>query len=260
MACCKADDPLNTSFPITNKQAKVLLKEMRAAPVAFERPVIIACGIYDPGFLTGHIGKQLKKVTNDDVVMTTVSFNGMSNFDRCRERLIERIERVAPCDDAQCTTEVDVVAFSMGGLVSRYAALPRDDGGKRVKIRRLFTISTPHLGADWAQLPTLDQRVKDMRTGSAFLSQLNAALPQADYALYPYTRLNDKIVGTTNTAPPGYRVWWVDEMPFQLSHVNAVRDARITADIARRLRGQTPLTTDPPAPLPEEGNPDAGTS
>ena len=87
LASCNADDPFNESFPVRYDDAKALLKEMQAAPVQVERPVIVAGGIHDPGLLVGHLAKQLKKATNEDVVMTTVTFTGLSSFDRCREQL-----------------------------------------------------------------------------------------------------------------------------------------------------------------------------
>jgi hypothetical protein len=38
--------------------------------------------------------------------------------------------------------------------------------------------------------------------------------------------------------------------PFQDAHLMAMADPRIIADVARRLRGEPPLTSDPPEPLP----------
>ena len=84
--------------------------------------------------------------------------------------------------------EVDVVAISMGGLIARYAAMPLPDDSRQLRIRRLFTISTPHRGAKLAALPTFDQRQIDMRPGSAFLASLDDALADADYDLLPYVR------------------------------------------------------------------------
>ena len=117
---------------------------------------------------------------------------------------------------------------------------------------RLFTISTPHRGADLAALPTWDARQIDMRAGSDLLRQLDAALPTTRYSVYPYVRLGDVLVGAANTAPPGTTPWWVANQPLSLPHAGAYTDPRIVADIARRLRHEPPFTTDPPAPLPTE--------
>jgi hypothetical protein len=179
-----------------------------------------------------------------------VSFPLAGSFEECRRIVIEEVDRAFPCDEPGVTAEVDVVAVLMGGLVARYAAAePTGPGAKRLRIARLFTISSPHRGAELAELPTLHRLQLDMRAGSPFLRALDDA--PLDYELVPYVVLKDRIVGQTNAAPYGESPHWVSGN-FG-AHVGAHRDARILADIARRLRGEEPFATDPPAPLPERG-------
>lgn len=121
---------------------------------------------------------------------------------------------------------------------------------KRLRMARLFTISTPHRGANLAPLVFFDPLAIDMRQGSPFLAKLDAALPDAGYELFAYVRLGDELVGEENAAPPGMHAWWVQNQPLQFSHMNCGRDERILADIARRLRGEKPYATSPPAGLP----------
>jgi hypothetical protein len=65
-------------------------------------------------------------------------------------------------------------------------------------------------------------------------------------------RRYDGWVGESNAAPPGWpAAWWVPNQPFQDAHIGCCTDPRIVADIARRLRGETPFTLNPPAPLPD---------
>ncbi|MHC4415499.1 MAG: esterase/lipase family protein [Planctomycetota bacterium] len=244
------DQSVNPSFPVSRAEARAVLRDMRRHPEPFERPVIVAGGIHDPGFVAPRVAGTLRRLTPQRNQVKSVSFFGLGTgtFDGCRDHLIEAVERAAPGDDPRETAEVDVIAFSMGGIVARHAARPRDDGGKRLRIRRLFTISTPHRGARLAGLPTWDRRQLDLRPGSAFLAGLDEDLTRADYQLQTYTRLGDLIVGASNTAPPGRTPWWVSNPPLSLSHLGAAHDPRILADIARRLRGQSPLTVEPPAP------------
>jgi hypothetical protein len=98
-----------------------------------------------------------------------------------------------------------------------------------------------------------------MRHGSQFLSGLDAAIQakatpdDAAYPIYPYVRRHDGWIGESNAAPPGWpAAWWVPNQPFQDAHIGCCTDPRIVADVARRLRGETPFTLDPPAPLPGE--------
>ena len=52
-------------------------------------------------------------------------------------------------------------------------------------------------------------------------------------------RRGDWIVGDGNAAPPGREAWWVAARPLQFSHLQAVDDRRILADILRQLDGQS---------------------
>jgi hypothetical protein len=246
-AGCSADRPLNPSFPLPMGEAKSILREMQDAPKRLERPVVVAGGIHDPGFVTQRLARSLRQATDPDEMVTTVVFTGRGKgtFDDCREHLIESVDTAFGPTDGSSTVEVDVIGFSMGGIVARHAARPRDDDGRQLRIRRLFTISTPHRGARLAGLPTLDRRAVDMRADSEFLASLNEQLPQAPYELYSYARLGDFIVGARNAAPPGLHPWWVANPPFGLAHIGAPHDPRIMADIFRRLRGEPPLAVRP---------------
>jgi hypothetical protein len=89
-----------------------------------------------------------------------------------------------------------------------------------------------------------------MRPDSGFLESLDQQLASANYPMIPYARIPDTIVGVVNAAPPGEHAWWLYAQPFSRAHVDAYKDPRIIADIARRLRGETPYTTEPAAPVP----------
>lgn len=247
--------PINPSFSVTETEAKSVIEKIEADGIALDRPVVVLAGWADPGFVNAYWVRQLRRAgaTEDRVLGLKFIFRG--DFERCRDHVIEAVEAAWPSEDSEWTTEIDVVAFSMGGLVSRYSAAPsRAEGGqdkRRLRIRNLYTISTPHRGAVMAGVPTLDRRVIDMRPGSEFLAYLDRAFADAEYTLTPYTRLNDPIVGSENTAPPGLTPWWVDTPPQRRSHQEAYRDPRIRADILLRLSGETPLTKPPAAALPD---------
>jgi pimeloyl-ACP methyl ester carboxylesterase len=178
-----------------------------------------------------------------------VSFFTCLDLAACRDRLLRAVDRAFPGEDPTWTTEVDVIAQSMGGLVARYAALPPpEETGRRLRIARLFTISTPHRGARLAWLPTLHPLHRSMRPGSPVLQELQSACPQTRYELYPYVGYHDLVVGREHAAPEGRTAWWVDTGPPGLAHLGAMVDPRILADIARRLRGEEPFTRARPAP------------
>lgn len=251
-AGCSADRPLNPSLPLPFAEAKAALRVMGTEPRPLERPVVVTGGIHDPGFAAAGIASQIRRVSTDRDQVISVGFFGANTFDACRDRLIKAVDKAFGSAGPQETVEVDVVGFSMGGLVARHAARPRNDGGRRLRIRRLFTISCPHRGARLAALPTIDERAIDMRHGSDFLAELDADLAGAGYVLYCYARLGDMIVGAENAAPPGCHPWWVANAPFSFAHLSAGDDPRFLADIARHLRGEPPFSTERPANLPGE--------
>jgi hypothetical protein len=259
MAGCGRFMTTNRSFALSIPDSRAALRQMRDDPTRLERPVLVLGGFIDVGIGPTMTGHQLRRVTGDARVVG-VAFAFSSSFDECRRRVLAVMAEHFPSDDPTQTAEVDVVAISMGGLVARYCAAPPDDAppGPRLRIARLFTIGTPHRGAALADLPTRDRLQIDMRAGSPLLAHLDAALESAPYALYPYVRLNDAVVGPANAAPHGRMAWWVDTPAFDLAHLRAQDDPRIIADIARRLRGEPPYTTEPPEGLPDDIDPLAG--
>ncbi len=91
-----------------------------------------------------------------------------------------------------------------------------------------------------------------MRVDSTFIQNLDntpVRCTQA-YPTYCYVALGDEFVGEVNSAPQGQTPWWIGTSPLISPHAGAFLDPRIRADIVRRLRGESPLTTDPPAAVP----------
>lgn len=250
LAGCSADRPLNPSFSVTVGEAQGLLREMRAERVEFERPVVVLSGWMDLGFGISWLQRELRRYTPDREGVIAPPYFSVSRWDSKRARVIEAVERAYPSDDDEWTVEVDVIGISMGGLVARYCALECEHGGKRLRIRNLYTIATPHRGAARAVWPTTDARVRAMRRGSDFLQMLDDGY-DGSYGVYGYVRLGDVTVGPANSAPPGGRLWWVQNRPFEWSHADVHRDPRIVADLVRRLRGEEPLSEEPVAELPE---------
>ncbi|MEM7235608.1 MAG: hypothetical protein AAF517_25770 [Planctomycetota bacterium] len=246
--------PKNSSFDISSSDASALLLEMSSDPVELERPVVVVAGYLDPSLGSWWLASRFANYTGDDRFLSVGSLSG--NFDDARTRLIEAVDARWPSDSTSWTAEVDVIGISMGGLLTRYAAAPSSDfegdgpPRRRLRVRRLFSLSSPHRGARFAQLPCFLQLHRDMRSDSEFIRRLNEADADRDYDVIPYVRLGDLTVGAENAAPPGQLPYWVSDRWFQPAHVGAVLDARIHADIARQLRGEERLSSPVASRLP----------
>jgi pimeloyl-ACP methyl ester carboxylesterase len=239
---------MNPSFPLSMEQAKAAIEQMEADPMALQRPLIVVAGYGDAGIAEKYLKDHLSLSLRGQPIVP-VAFGGAKSFAECRDRMIEVVDEHLTSDDPDTTAQVDVVANSMGGLVAVYAAAP-DVEGRRLRIARLFTISTPFSGADIANVPFVSKFVKDMRPRSQFIAQMQERLAGIDYQIIPYVRLDDTWVGANHTGPLDTPPWWVPTGPFTMAHLFAYKDPRFHADILRRLRGQTPFTIPPPAPLP----------
>ncbi len=247
-----AHHPVNPSFPLTSADAKVAWSAMQEDPKPLARPIVVLGGIYDPGWAAASVERDLRTIANEahENNIIHVGFLDTLSFDGAAEKFITAVDKQFASNNPTQTIEVDVIGFSMGGVVARYAAsdIYAAKSGRRLRIHRLFTVSSPHIGAKLAWVPVPDTRVSDLRCGSGFLDQLNAE--SHPYEIISYARLGDEVVGERNAAPPGQTPYCLSKQGF--SHASAYNDARILADIGRRLRYEEPFTLDPPAPLPQE--------
>lgn len=244
-SCVTTPCPPNPSFPLSDQEATADLERMKAQPVAVDRPVVFVAGIGEPGISSGSIMRTLEATIAGP--MAEVHFFDETTFDGARQKLLKEVA-AALGTDIDHLPEVDVVAFSMGGLVARHAAIP-DPVGRRLPVRRMFTICTPHEGARMGAFPIGTPQSDDMNQTSDFLERLRCE--KRPYAMVCYARLDDATVGEEFAAPAGEALWWVPTPSGEYSHMHAFTDRRILADIARRLRGEAPFSTLPAAPLPD---------
>jgi len=239
------------SFSVTIDEAKADLREIREVPLPLERPLVISGGYLDPGTATDRVIRRFEKLTTTpDLVIGTPYFS-VGTMETARRRLVEKVEARFPSDDPEWTTQVDLVGISMGGLVARYAQMDNGGAHKRLRINRLFTLSTPHRGAAVAWLPSIDKKQIAMRRGSAFIELMEETAADIEYEMLTYVRLGDGIVGTHNASPLGMPVRWIPNEAFGFSHLGVQNDPRLTLEIIRRLRGEEPPSGGEPSPLPQ---------
>ena len=127
------------------------------------------------------------------------------------------------------SAKIRIVAFSMGGLVSRHYLQVLGGAGR---CEKLFTLSSPHHGTATARLyPTKGAR--DMRPGSAFLRRLHATeetLREVQLVSY-HTPMDLMILPATSSVWP--RALNLD-FPVLL-HPLMLSDEDVLSDVERRV-------------------------
>ncbi|MEO0484014.1 MAG: hypothetical protein AAF138_10375 [Planctomycetota bacterium] len=243
----------NPAFPVDRALIDDEWDRLREEePVALERPVVILGGYRAVPTMAVRLADRLALLTGaprEDFFAVSYTFG--SNMSNIVDLATTRVDKRWPSENPDETIEVDVVGISMGGLIGRAAALPAHEAihdGKRLRVRRLYTLASPHRGALLAEKIAPDKAARAMKPGSEFLSRLDRALAEIDYEITPYAVLNDSWVGATRTAPIGYEPIWTGGRS-AFSHFAVPDDRRILVDLARRLRGEPPLAergTTPP--------------
>lgn len=235
----------NPAYDVAEPEIEADLDRMREEPVELERPIIVLSGYRSPIVNARDLAESIRELTgaSEEMVIST-SYPHDDTIEEPAQRVVDLVDEHFPTDDPRFTTEVDVVAISMGGLVARLAA---DDpvhrgkpDGRRLNIARLYTLATPHRGARMARHIRIDEASRDMRPGSDFITELNERADHERYTVVAYAALHDRMVGATNTAPPGQEPIWVPGR-LTLSHFLLVYERRILADLARRIRNEEPL-------------------
>ena len=149
------------------------------------------------------------------------------------DQLAQRVEEIL---ESTQTNQIDIVAHSLGGLVSRYYM---SVGGGRGKVKRLITLGTPHKGTSLSFLLrglTISGLTDDLRQGSYLMNLLNettlprgtkiiSIYPSFDWAVWPTT--NSKVDGLPRTAFKNYEIEGVSHMGLLFS--NKVADLIVNA-------------------------------
>lgn len=234
------DRIVNPDFRVDDERARAEIERMRASPRPLERPVLVLAGWRSPRLWIKGVASMLAPITSGRAEdFRSIGYPELGDVEGPARRVLNlaRAWRSGP---------YDVVGVSMGGLVARLLALPPERSGLpgRLDVARLFTLATPHRGARLARWFRPDRAAAAMRPGSELLRRLDDALPGLNYELICYGHLRDWWVGGRGTAPPGREPIWIDTRgPAEsiFSHFTINRDARVLVDIARRLRGESPL-------------------
>jgi triacylglycerol lipase len=127
-------------------------------------PVVLVHGLWDTARLFEQMGSLLRSKGLQVYSLDLIPNNGDASLEHLANQLADFIRDAFPA-----AQPVDLVGFSMGGLVARYY-VQRLNGLDRV--RKLITISSPHKGT-WTAFLGRNPGARQMRPGSEFLQDLN---------------------------------------------------------------------------------------
>ena len=132
-----------------------------------KRPIVLVHGLWNNPLL---FNKLIKKINEEDYQLLIPHLPhkfGKTSLHALAKELNSNIQNFIEPE-----VEIDIVGFSMGGLISR---LWLQDYNGYLRTKRFFSIGTPHKGSYTAQLIPywLLPGIAEMKRGSNLLSQLN---------------------------------------------------------------------------------------
>ncbi|MBD1218341.1 MAG: triacylglycerol lipase [Aphanizomenon flos-aquae Clear-A1] len=133
--------------------------------VTKQNPVLLVHGINDTGAVFNKMAFYLRQQGLSVYTVDLIPNNGSEVLEKLAQQVANYVN-----DTFEVARPVDIVGFSMGGIVSRYYI--QRLGGIN-KVQRFITISSPHKGTIIAYGTWLAGAVQ-MRPNSDFINDLNA--------------------------------------------------------------------------------------
>lgn len=186
--------------------------------------VVLVHGFLDRGTTFDPLKKRLEKRGFDVYAPKLLHIDGRGGLDQLAEHLKQDIDTHFGTD-----TPLNIVSFSMGGIVSRYYL---QELGGADRCRNFITISSPHHGTKAASIyPSLG--AIQMRPGSTFLTQLAASQGKlGNIPVTSYRTPMDLII-----LPPESSVWdRAENLEYPvIAHPLMLTSNAVLNDIERRL-------------------------
>jgi triacylglycerol lipase len=200
---------------------------VQAGPSVSKRPVVLVAGIFDTGDKMTPVDDALARYGfNTRYKVDLIPSDGSVSLTILAAQLKVAIERI--CTQNQTQT-IDLVAYSMGAIVSRYYL--QNLGGLR-RTAHLVTIAAPHHGT-LAGFFVKGPAPREMRTGSQFMAQLNdgagilCRIPCASL----WTPFDGVILPASSSVVP-----WAHNQAFRApTHPDMLGDRDVQASVAAAL-------------------------
>ncbi len=132
------------------------------------RPVVLVHGL--GGHPGNFIGLKTSLARNGRTRSYVIDFGSAASFDAMELHLRAAIDDIYAANELPEHAQVDIVAHSMGGLITRLAA---EDPRTRERIANIVTLGTPHAGSHLARLAATELTL-GLRPGSEIMQRLDA--------------------------------------------------------------------------------------
>lgn len=197
------------------------------------KPVVLVHGINDSAAQFRPMARHLEGNGLPVHCLNLIPNNGDAGLDQLAHQLASYVQTNFADDQA-----IDLVGFSMGGLVSRYYVQRL---GCIRRVQRFITIASPHRGT-WTAFLRANPGARQMRPGSPFLRDLNRDVAMLDRISFAsiWTPLDLMIVPATSSILPVGRSIRVT-VP---AHPLMVRDPRVLRMVLQLLvdgRQESPI-------------------
>ncbi|MDY3203321.1 MAG: choice-of-anchor X domain-containing protein, partial [Methanocorpusculum sp.] len=174
----QANNPYTISIKATDKYGNTVTSDK--VKVFVGKPVLLVHGLNsDVSDITeGYLYKELVK----DYYVKTIEYNppqswkytnGFGNIQEYAQYLDSEITKIKKATGAK---KVDIVAHSMGGLISRYRIENMKSGD--ADVGKLIMMGTPNHGSSWAAFGSItfnpNSALNQMKPGHEFLKKLNS--------------------------------------------------------------------------------------
>ncbi|NEQ46082.1 MAG: triacylglycerol lipase [Leptolyngbya sp. SIOISBB] len=192
---------------------------------AIRPPILLIHGIDDTAGIFHALKAYLRdRGWNDVHTLDLQPNNGDIGLDMLAAQVQQYINQ-----RLSASSQIDLVGFSMGGIVGRYY-LQRLGGLQ--KVRRFVTLSSPHNGT-WTGYLRTNPGAKQMRPNSDFLKDLNTTVDELKQVEFTsiWTPFDLMIVPPSSSQLP---VGNMIQLPI-LAHPFMVSDARSLATLAALL-------------------------
>ena len=193
------------------------------------RPVLLVPGFLDgPGSFRA-LARHLRHEGLDARPIRLTPRLATCSLHHFAQQLAAEVERAAP----EASSEVDLVGFSMGGIVSRLY-VQRHGGAPRV--RRLVTLASPHAGSHVARIMP-QEAAREMRPGSALLADLARDAAEAVASVDVTALWTPYDLTVLPGASGDWRVGASERMPV-LAHRLMLHDRRVMERVTEVLRDE----------------------